>query len=387
MEVKPKCWFFFSAHFNQTQRNIPMLLTHMDKLKDSKEPLSQNKLKTTKSPIYDTLTEYQNSNCASSKDLWKKEKRDRTMSMAPQISNYIPILRIQTKHHDEDSYFSGEERKSIDAFCSEKDMPTLTPKPNSCSSDNRRSNKELRKQNFSENEASTQLGTPQKGQSIEMEEEPWASKVNMSAERNPDSPVPQQIKNYNYVLCTEFSFGTSRCKCTPDSQSADWGRFWKYLSPEEQLRILRTYFDDSNQSHELEFAISTDWWKRWWDFVNVEFEEFVVNDNTPTSKVRMGGHLMHPPLIGGITEANKGTFGDDDHMVEPPSSTIVDDSSSVMSRKSSLGKLCFDSILGTISYVNYSPIFFHEHQRFLWKTRKNNKCKYCRAFRLRLFLS
>lgn len=145
------------------------------------------------------------------------------MSLVPQITNYIPILKVQTKHHDEESYFSGEERKSIDAFCSEKEMPKLTPKPNSIPSHKSSENEgeALAKQNLSDNEASTQIGTPQKGQSMEMEKEQCAFRANVPAERGHESPLPQLMKNYNYVVCTNFSFGDSSCKCSSDSTSEE----------------------------------------------------------------------------------------------------------------------------------------------------------------------
>ncbi|CAI2365832.1 unnamed protein product [Moneuplotes crassus] len=64
------------------------------------------------------------------------------------------------------------------------------------------------------------------------------------------------------------------CHCdesVTSSQLTSCSKYCKFLSPDQQLEIITTETASPANSLELEYAINSDWWRTWCDYVNVEF--------------------------------------------------------------------------------------------------------------------
>ena len=53
-----------------------------------------------------------------------------------------------------------------------------------------------------------------------------------------------------------------------------WGKYWKFISADDQKKIIFKILlvNDRNQpSQSNKNAISSNWWRQWWDYVNTEY--------------------------------------------------------------------------------------------------------------------
>ena len=47
------------------------------------------------------------------------------------------------------------------------------------------------------------------------------------------------------------------------------------MNPSDQRRLIHKNYYKVSSENEQKFAISSDWWRSWWDFVNVKFDTYI----------------------------------------------------------------------------------------------------------------
>lgn len=331
----------YSIKVNQTQKNIPNVQLILIDTSIFKEPKPQS-IHYFNGYQSQVDSEYTGSEEESILVIPHNDGRSRAYSEVHKLTNPIPLLNVKTKPHEEESFFSGDERKSIDAFSSDKEMPIIIAHiiPQECSG------LELmhKKSGVSndQDKCTTQGSSPCKltiwkensgnSKSTENIETPFVESVIKST-------VMQSIRNFNYSESAVTLLNECRWSASSDLIGVGTcGEFWINTTPQDQLKILRASYDETAKSYEFEFAVDSVWWREWWDYVNWEFEEFTITENT-TKKKNNIPKFEHPVLLMKPLN-NKGTSGDDD-FEEPTFTTVKSVSDWEISINNSLGKFIY----------------------------------------------
>ena len=276
----------------------------------------------------------------------QKGRRNRAVSQIHTLTNMVPKLRTHTKPQEEDNYFTGLERKPKDAFFDITQIPAFSTKTIVLSNSNNLSNRQEDSVSYyrSDNDTSTKHESPYKPKSgtPSSEEVEWLLAECTFDDIEPRSEFINSVKNYDYNQSAVSIRFQCSCPSTRTNYGGDGcGKYCKFLGSGDQIRLLNSNSEQALRSYEFEYAIASDWWQAWWDFVNVEFDEYTVSSDS-SNKLHLLSKLPGYPVVLARTILNKGTWGDDDIQLEEPSMTTeMGVSSWAPSRRQSLGKLMF----------------------------------------------
>ena len=137
-----------------------------------------------------------------------------------------------------------------------------------------------------------------------------------------------------------------------------WGRYWVFVSSETQKSIIRNWFqiiDLSQRDWGIRYAISSDWWREWWDYVNIEFYD-------PSDQSNSNAGMMVKEVSSILIEEDSFNWSDSSSANKKSNGNLF---SFKFSRFSSNFKFL------RITTIKFSDVFKSNEKRYLQTSSKN----------------